>query len=73
MTKEALIAAGLTPQMLKQIGLALEQGMDEDEQRECHGDTLIDWIQETHGHLSFDAEWQPSWKTMEQLQKEDRA
>ena len=37
--------------VLRQIGLALENGYDEDEQRKTWGDETIDWInQETNKH-----------------------
>jgi hypothetical protein len=36
----------MTKEIAKQIGLALESGIDEDEQREVWGDATIDWINE---------------------------
>lgn len=36
----------ITPEILYKLGLAIEDGKTEDEQREMWGDATIDWINE---------------------------
>jgi hypothetical protein len=44
MSVEKLVNAGLTPEVIYRLGLAVEDGRDEDEQRKIWGDATVDWI-----------------------------
>lgn len=62
MTVDDLKAAGLTPGIIKQLGLAIESGgEDEESQREAFGDATVDWINEASTHITFDESFTPSW------------
>ena len=56
--QEKLKAVGLTPSIIKSLGLAIEGNEDGVE----HGEDTVAWVEKISQELKYDKDWTPSWK-----------
>jgi hypothetical protein len=60
--QEKLKAVGLTPSIIKSLGLAVEQGCDEETQVKMRGEDTVNWINKASETLKYDEKYTPAWK-----------